>query len=579
MVVVTSIVMMVRGRAPDLTLFAAVVVLIVCGVISPASAVSGFGNEGLISVAALCIVGAGLQNTGAIRFIAAVVERPGISLRGALLRICAPISAASAFLNNTPLVAVMTPTLIEIGKRQKVSPSKLLMPMCFATTLGGTLTIIGTSTNLVVLGLVDAAAPTNPALRTIGFFELAWIGLPLALVGVCYLLLAAPLLIPDRVPVIEPLTDPREYTARLGVARGGPLEGRTIAEAGLRRLEGLFVVAIERSDESIAAPGPSHTLRGGDFLVFAGAVEQIVHLRSVAGLVSEIEAKEPALRRGRRMLEAVVSNSFPGIGQSIRGFGFRSRYDAAVIAVARNGQRISGRIGDIVLQSGDTLLLETGEHFLAQHRNSRDFFLISPLATQARRPHRAGIAAGILLLMIVAATVTGSMLAPALAAAIAMVVTGCLRGSDARSAIDIPIVIVIGSGLALSQAVSSSGLGQMLGKLIVEIGAGSPLASLACVYLGTALLTAFVSNAAAAAIMFPLALGTAAHSQSDPMAFVFAVMFAASAVFSTPVGYQTNLMVYGPGGYRFSDFVRFGLPLNLLAFLVTMIGLAWQFNL
>lgn len=579
LVIIVAVVMMVRGRAPDLTLFCGLVLLVVTGVLGATEAVRGFGNEGLISVAALYVVAAGIHNTGTIRWFASLILKPGLSVRGALVRTCVPVAGASAFLNNTPIVAVLTPVLIDFAKRSRISPSKLLMPMCFATTLGGTITIIGTSTNLVMLGLVESAMPTNPGLRSIGFFEIAWIGIPLAIAGLIYLTCAAVRMIPDRVAVIEPQTDPREYTARLAVAKGGPLEGRTIGEAGLRRLEGLFLVAIERSGESISAPGPAHTLRGHDFLVFAGAVEQIVHLRSLPGLVSEIEAKEASAKRGHTMVEAVVSNSFPGLGQSIREFGFRSRYDAAVIAVARNGERITGRIGDIVLQSGDTLLVECGPSFLAQHRNSRDFFLISGLDAPRLRPNRAGIALGILLLMVIAAGFTGTMLAPALAAAIAMVATGCLRGSDARGAIDLSILIVIGAGLGISQAVESSGLGQILGRFIVDFGSGSILASLACVYLGTVVLTALISNAAAAAIMFPLALGTATHAQIDPMAMVMAVLFAASADFSTPIGYQTNLMIYGPGGYRFSDFVRFGLPLNAIAFIVTIVGIMWRFNL
>ncbi len=578
-VIVTAVILMVRGRAPDLTLFGGLVMLVIAGVLPASTAIAGFGNEGLVSVAALFVVAAGMQNTGSISWFASMLLRPGLGLRRAIAHSTIPVAAASAFLNNTPIVAVLTPTIIDYAKRSRISPSKLLMPMCFATTLGGTITLIGTSTNLVVFGLVESASAQYPTLRTIGFFEIAWIGIPLAAVGLIYLIVAAPKMIPTRVPVIEPTTDPREYTARLGVAQGGPLDGRSIAEAGLRRLEGLFLVAIERSGESIAAPAPGDKLRGHDFLVFAGAVEHIVQLRAMPGLISEIEAKDPATPRRRVMVEAVVSNSFPGLGQSIRDFGFRAHYDAAVIAVARNGEKITGRIGDIVLRSGDTLLLETVGSFLSQHRKSRDFFLISGIDSPDMRPRRAGIASFILLAMVAAAAFTGNMLAPALAAAGAMVATGCLRGSDARGSIDLSVLVVIGAGLGISHAVESSGLGAFVGTLIVNAGAGSVIASLIAVYVGTTLLTALISNAAAAAIMFPLALGTASHGHVDPMPFVFAVLFAASASFSTPIGYQTNLMIYGPGGYKFGDFVRFGLPLNAIALVITIIGLMWQFNL
>lgn len=583
-VLVTAVILMVRGRAPDIALLCGLVVVMLAGVIDAGTAIRGFGNEGLLTVAALFVVAAGMQNTGTIRWLASLLLRSGSGIRSTLANLCIPTAFVSAFLNNTPIVAVLTPATIDFAKRQRYSPSKLLMPLCFATTLGGTLTLIGTSTNLVVAGLVESAINTaGPdklnGLHAIGFFEITPIGLPLAIIGIAYLIFAAPKLLPQRIPVIEPLSDPRQYTARLEVAAGGPLDGRTIAEAKLRRLDGLFLVEIQRTGDSISAPGPDQRLRGNDTLVFAGAVEQIVTLRSTPGLNPDGEKKTSTNSRGRLMIEAVISNSFPGLKSSIREFGFRARYDAAVIAVARNGERVTGRIGDIILQVGDTLLLEANESFLARNRSSRDFFLVSGLPSSDLRPQRAILALSILIAMIGAATYSGNMLAPALAAAVAMVVCGCLRAADARASIDISILLVIGAGLGLSNAVEASGLGASLGQFILGLGAGSVLASLAAVYLVTVILTSLISNAAAAAIVFPLALATATQAHTDPMPFVLAVLFAASAAFATPIGYQTNLMIYGPGGYRFSDFVRFGLPLNIIAFIITISLLAWQYGL
>lgn len=583
-VLVTAVILMVRGRAPDIALLCGLVVVMLAGVIDAGTAIRGFGNEGLLTVAALFVVAAGMQNTGTIRWLASLLLRSGSGIRSTLANLCIPTAFVSAFLNNTPIVAVLTPATIDFAKRQRYSPSKLLMPLCFATTLGGTLTLIGTSTNLVVAGLVESAINTaGPdklnGLHAIGFFEITPIGLPLAIIGIAYLIFAAPKLLPQRIPVIEPLSDPRQYTARLEVAAGGPLDGRTIAEAKLRRLDGLFLVEIQRTGDSISAPGPDQRLRGNDTLVFAGAVEQIVTLRSTPGLNPDGEKKTSTNSRGRLMIEAVISNSFPGLKSSIREFGFRARYDAAVIAVARNGERVTGRIGDIILQVGDTLLLEANESFLARNRSSRDFFLVSGLPSSDLRPQRAILALSILIAMIGAATYSGNMLAPALAAAVAMVVCGCLRAADARASIDISILLVIGAGLGLSNAVEASGLGASLGQFILGLGAGSVLASLAAVYLVTAILTNLISNAAAAAIVFPLALATATQAHTDPMPFVLAVLFAASAAFATPIGYQTNLMIYGPGGYRFSDFVRFGFTLNIIAFIITISLLAWQYGL
>lgn len=583
-VLVTAVILMVRGRAPDIALLCGLVVVMLAGVIDAGTAIRGFGNEGLLTVAALFVVAAGMQNTGTIRWLASLLLRSGSGIRSTLANLCIPTAFVSAFLNNTPIVAVLTPATIDFAKRQRYSPSKLLMPLCFATTLGGTLTLIGTSTNLVVAGLVESAVNTAApdklnGLHAIGFFEITRIGLPLAIIGIAYLIFAAPKFLPQRIPVIEPLSDPRQYTARLEVAAGGPLDGRTIAEAKLRRLDGLFLVEIQRTGDSISAPGPDQRLRGNDTLVFAGAVEQIVALCSTPGLKPDGEKKTSTNSRSRLMIEAVISNSFPGLKRSIREFGFRARYDAAVIAVARNGERVTGRIGDIILQVGDTLLLEANESFLARNRSSRDFFLVSGLPSSDLRPQRAILALSILIAMIGAATYSGNMLAPALAAAVAMVVCGCLRAADARASIDISILLVIGAGLGLSNAVEASGLGASLGQFILGLGAGSVLASLAAVYLVTVILTSLISNAAAAAIVFPLALATATQAHTDPMPFVLAVLFAASAAFATPIGYQTNLMIYGPGGYRFSDFVRYGLPLNVIAFVTTITMLVWQYGL
>ena len=578
--IATAVGLLVRGRAPDMALLGALVMLVLFGVIDAGDAVAGFGNEGLLTVAALFIVAQGLQNTGTIRVLAGFVLRPSASMRAMIANLCVTSAGVSAFLNNTPLVAILTPASIEFAKRQRLSPSRLLLPLCFATTLGGTLTLIGTSTNLVVAGLVEADTKAGTAgLKPIGFFDFTTIGIVVAVAGIAYLIIAAPLLIPERVGVLEPSADARQYTARLTVSTGGAIDGKSITAAGLRRLSGLFLVEIERGGESIAAPGPDQVLHGGDHLVFAGAVEEVAALRSISGLTALEDNGAPVARRGTRLVEAVVSNSFPGLNQSIRDFGFRARYDAAVIAVARDGKRVAGRIGDIVLETGDTLLIETNDAFLERNRASRDFYLVSGISGGESRPERAGIALIITILMIAAATATGNMLAPALVAAIAMVLTGCLRASDARSSIDLSILLVIGAGIGLSKAVESTGLGSTIGGFIVGMGDGSVIASLVWVYIATALLTNLISNAAAAAIVYPLAIGTALQANADPTPFVYAVLFAASAAFATPFAYQTNLMVYGPGGYRFSDFLRFGLPLNVIALFVTIAALVWKFNL
>lgn len=578
---------LVAGVAADLAMLGALVLLWLSGVLTSTQAVSGFANEGMLSVAALYVVAAGLQQTGAVRWVAGGMLRPAASPRAALLRMCPPIALLSAFLNNTPIVAFMIPVVQDWAKRSRIPASKLLIPLSYATILGGTITLIGTSTNLVVQGLVTQtlAGQQPPAgLRSIGFFELAVVGLPLAAAGLAYVVMLGPRLLPARQPVITTdADDARKYTVSARVTPGGALEGRTIAQAGLRHLEGLFVVEIVRRGDAIPAPAPTDVLQGDDRLVFAGVVESVAELRQMRGLelddadhgVAAAATAPKAAARGNRLVEAVVSDTFPGLEQSIRDFGFRRRYDAAVIAVARNGQRVTGRLGDVVLQPGDTLLLDADPSFLDRNRSSRDFFLVGELATALpARTDRAWIAVLILVLMVAAATWTGQMLLPAFAAAAGMILLRCLSVSEARASLDLSTLLVIAASLGLSRAIEGTGLGSAIGGGIVHGAGGHPVASLAAVYGATMLFTAFASNSAAAAIMFPIALGAAASSGGSPMPYVLAVLFAASADFATPIGYQTNLMVSGPGSYRFTDYLRFGTPLNVVAWVVTVLALS-----
>ncbi len=580
--VVLVVAALIAGVSADFAMLAGAVILAVVGIITPAQAASGFANEGMLTIAALYVVVAGLQSTAAIRRLTGSVFKPTTSERWAMVRLCFPVAAVSAFLNNTPIVAVLIPVVTEWAKRCRIPVSRLLLPLSYATILGGTVTLIGTSTNLVVLGLINDSLRTgtpHPGLRAIGFFELAWVGLPLVLIGVAFIIVFAPLLLPVRTPVIDVDADARHYTARLRVLPGGPLIGRGIEEAGLRGLPGLFLVEIERGADRIPAPGPDTTLRDNDVIVFAGVVEMVKELIGTRGLAAA-DTPSSAPAKGRMLVEAVVSTSFPGLGQSIRDMGFRGLYDAAVVAVARDGKRVEGRIGDVVLEPGDTLLIESDSGFVARWRDSRDFFLVGRVDGGETPSHeRAWIAIAIMLAMVGFATWRGDMLGAAALAAGAMLVFRCVTPSQARASLDLSTLVTIAASLGISKAVESSGLGRMVGETFVSAAGGHAIATVAATYLATMLFTAFVSNGAAAAIMFPIALGAAHSIGGDPMPYVMAILFAASADFATPIGYQTNLMVYGPGGYRFTDYLRFGVPLNLIACTTTTVGLAIVYGL
>ncbi len=547
--------------------------------VTPEVAVAGFGNSALVTVGLLFVVVAGLVHTGAVALITEPLLGRPRRLFTAQFRLLLPVATLSAFLNNTPIVALFLPVVHDLAKRTRLAPSRLFLPLSYASILGGTCTLIGTSTNLVVDGLMRREGD----LPTLALSDLAWVGLPAAALGLGYILLFSRRLLPDTAPAVSAADDPRRYTVEVTVDRDGPLVGRSIEQAGLRHLPGLYLADIERAGQSLPAVAPSETLRSDDVLVFVGVVESVVDLHRLRGLSpAEPEVRKLEAPRSQRCLvEAVVSGECPLVGRSIRAGGFRAEYNAAVIAAARGGRRLQGKIGDIVLKPGDTLLLETHPNFLDRQRNARDFYLVSRVEDSTPRRHgHAGIALCILGAMVtLAATGLLEMLNAALLAAGAMLLSGCVSGAQAKQSVDWNVLLVIGAALGLGQAFGNSGAaGQLAGGLIGFAG-GEPWLVLLAVFAVTSLCTELITNNAAAVLVFPIAQAAAETLGVSFMPFAITLMIAASAAFSTPLGYQTNLMVYGPGGYRFGGYLRFGLPLNLLVMTVT-VGIAplvWPF--
>ncbi|MEX2671977.1 MAG: SLC13 family permease [Phycisphaeraceae bacterium] len=575
-------------RAPDVVLLAGLTVLLVTGTLSAEEALAGFSNQGMITVAVLFVVVTGMRETGAMTILTnTMLGRPN-SLRAAQARIMIPAATMSAFLNNTPIVAMMLPVIGDWGRKHRISVSKLLIPLSYAAILGGTCTLIGTSTNLVVNGLVlDYIGETQPDPRFVhglGMFEIAWVGVPAAIIGIGYmLLLGSTNLLRERKPVIDQLDDPREYTVEMVVEPGSPLVGKSIEEAGLRHLPGMYLVEIDRGDRILAVVSPQEKLHADDRLVFVGVVESVVDLQRIRGLTPATNQvfKLDQPRHNRCLLEAVVSNTCPLIGKSIREGRFRTTYNAAVIAVARNGQRINKKIGDIVLRPGDTLLLEAGESFAKQQRNSRDFYLVSRVDDSTPPRHeRAYIALAILGAMVISVTsglltiLTAAMLAGGL-----MLITRCCTASEARRNVDWQVLLVIGAAFGIGRAMDTSGAAGAIAASLIGFAGENPWLVLIIVYGVTMLFTELITNNAAAVLVFPIALSTARELEVSFMPFVIAIMVAASVSLITPIGYQTNLMVYGPGGYRFSDYTRIGLPLSLIlwAVTVTLAPIIWPF--
>jgi len=567
--------------APDLVLMGALISLGVTGILTPRETFSGFANPAVAMVGVLFMLSAAMRETGALDMTLGRFLARSRDAMGGTIRITFPVAALSGFLNNTPIVAMMTPAVIDWARRWQLQPSRFLIPLSYASILGGTLTLIGTSNNLIVKGLVDDAG-----MPTLGFFELMPVGLPVAACGLAYLVFVAPRLLPHREQHQEIASDQRrEYVATMVVRPDCVLVGQTIEGAGLRHLPGLFLFEIDRRGRILTPIGPEETIEADDRLVFAGVVATIVDLQRIRGLVPLVEESDETSDPGRyrhRLVEAVVSASSPLVGRSIRDSNFRSTYDAAVIAVHRNAERVPGKIGGIVLQPGDTLLMQCAPEFIQRHRNSPDFYLASELpGSEKPRFDRAWVALAVLAGLVV--VVSTGMVPITLGGFVAvglLLAARCITPAKARQSVEWGVLIVIACGLGIAAAMQKTGAAAAVAHLLVSVFRDlGPLGTLFIIYLLCMVLAEFLNHSAAVAIMFPIAVATANQIGVDPRPFVIVVAIACTCCFASPIAYQTHLIVYGAGGYRFSDFVRVGLPLNAVCLAVAMfvIPRVWSF--
>jgi di/tricarboxylate transporter len=572
---------LIRDLPTDMLFVGAVVLLAVLRVITPEEAFGGFANSGMLTVAALFIVAAALREAGVMEFVGERFLGHIETESKALLAMALVLIPSAMVLNNTPKVAMLVPVLLAWCRKRRISPSRLLMPLSFLSILGGTCSLIGTSTNLVVQGLL-----IKSKLSPMSMFEIGWVGLPCALLGATYLLTVGRRLLPDRKELIEQLEETRrEYLVEMQVQPGCRLVGKTVGAAGLRHLPGLFLIEIDREGQVIGPVGPDETILAHDRLVFTGIVGTIVDLEKIPGLVPAVDARyevSPVKQRGRTLCEAVISPSSPLVGQTVRDADFRALYDAAVVAVHRNGARLTNKVGDIELYAGDTLLLQVGADFTRAFRNNPDFYLISDVEDSRPVRHDRFWPATIIFLAMIAAFVSGKVdiMLAAFVAAGAMVASRCISPADARKSIDWPVLLAIGASFGMGKALEVSGVARLFAEQLVLITRPwGPTATLAAIYLGTMLLNELISNNAAAALAFPFCLESARLLGVNQRPFIMAITVAASYAFASPIGYQTHMMVFGPGGYRFTDFVKVGMPLNLLMMTaaVILIPLLWPF--
>ncbi len=563
----------------DLILFGGLALLVIAGIVPTDLALEGFSNEGMLTVAALYVVAAGLKETGAIQYVVQRVMGNAKTVRAAQLRIMSPVMVMSAFFNNTPIVAAFIPALEKWSRKAQIPVSKLLIPLSYAAILGGTCTLIGTSTNLILNGLLIEEAST----RSLGLFEPALIGIPCAVAGFLYLYFLGDRMLPNRSSGYESFENTREYTIELLVEEGSTLAGKTIEDAGLRNLPQLFLAEIIREERSIPAVGPYEKLKEGDRLIFTGLVDSIVDIQQIPGLklATDQVFKLDSPRGERTLLEAVVSPTNPVNGRSIREGAFRDRYNAVVLAVSRRGERIKEKVGDIVLQNGDTLLLEAHPKFMRQYRNSNDFYLISPIQDSTPVTYERSWISTFMLIGMVVLAGAGilSMLQAAFLAAAGMIMTRCTRYTIALESIDWRVLIAIASSLGLGASLEYTGAASTFATGMLTFSKSNPVMALALTYICTWLLTEMITNNAAAVLVFPVALSIAMEMGIDFMPFAIIIIMGASASFSTPIGYQTNLMIFGPGGYRYTDYLKIGLPLNLIVgfMAVSLVPYMWEF--
>ncbi|RXI96153.1 SLC13 family permease [Anaerobacillus alkaliphilus] len=557
---------------PDFIVFFALAILIISGVLSPTDALKGFSNEGMLTVALLFIVAGAVKQSGVLNQVIAKSLGSGRSPRKSLLQMMFPLAGLSAFLNNTPIVVMFTPVVRKWCEEKGVSPSKFLIPLSYATIFGGTLTLIGTSTNLVIHGFM-----LEQGLTGFSMFQLAIVSLPAGLVGIIYMATIGYKLLPERKTSEQSFEESsREYLAEAFVERNSPLSGKTIEEAGLRRLSGLYLIEVIRDGERFASIPSYFKLNEDDKLIFTGVLSTIVELQNIKGLrvSTGTSLKLEDLQNGSATLvEAVISHQSSLVQKTVKESKFRSNYGAGVVAVHRNDERINDKMGDIKLKPGDTLLLLSNKDFSNRWSSSRDFYIISPITETDVIDPRKSITALLTLVMMISLAAFNilPMFKAALLAVILLFITKTITFVGAKRYIQFDVLLLIASAIGIGIALEQSGAAELIASYFIQISKGAGIiGAVIVVYFLTTVFTEVITNNAAAVLMVPISLSIATQLSVDPMAFFVAIAIAASASFATPIGYQCNLIVYGPGGYRFSDYMKIGIPLNILYLIVTV---------
>lgn len=552
--------------APDVIALAALVIVVALGALNADAVVGLFSNSAPITIGAMFVLSASLERTGVMDWLARVFSHlAGKSLLRAIAVLALIVIPLSALANNTPVVVVFLPILMSYSRESGVPASKLLIPLSFLAILGGTTTLLGTSTNILTAGLAaDLGQPP------FGIFEITGMGLIYAAVGSVYLMLAGPKLLPDR-PTLSSLLsseDTRSFCSQAVVAPESSLVGKRLPETDFGKSRTIRVFEVIRRGRRVHdVPIDELVLAGGDVIILKGSARDVAAIKETGDL--SFDKKSEAANDGEvRLVEAIIGPHSPMLGRTIRNLGLRRRYGVVAAALHRRGQNLLERFQDIPLEFGDTVLFEGPENNLARLRDEDDFLSLNETTQKPLRKSKAPIAlACILGVVVLSAMGIVPIVTAAISAAVIVVLTKCIEPDEAYASIDWPILFMIIGMLGLGKALESTGGAKWVADHLASgLGPMGPLVLLAEVYLLASILTEIVTNNAVAIIMTPIVINIAAALDVNARPFIIAVMFAASASFCTPIGYQTNTYVFGAGGYKFSDFPRIGVPLNLLLF-------------
>lgn len=595
-VVVGLIVLMIVALAkemlrPGLVLFTAASIMMAVGIISAQETVSGFANIGMLTVAVLFLVSEGVRQTGALnKFAHFFLPRRRGRIPFMLPRVMLPAAFLSAFLNNTPIVIIFGPLIKKWAEKLNLSSQKFLIPLSYATIFGGMCTLIGTSTNLVVHGLM-----IENGMNGFSMFELGKIGVPVLVFGTLYVAIFGNWLLPGKkIKFNTPTRDFKEYFYDLIVPKGSSLIGLEVKTGRIKELKNLILHSVERDGVVLKPNGDVIVIQENDILLVAGksdSLNQIIAFDSVK-LRGIDELKGIIPKSELRQYEAVIAPRFPGIGQTISDFDFVEHYKATVLAIHRNGERLTSNLGHLKLKPGDSLVLLTDDKFIRNWGESKIFYLTSYIGehSSSNGNLKRWLALIILLLMIAGATFGKYIYTPrdisfdmfyfAALAAILMVWFKVLPAQQYTKVVSWDILITIAMSLAISKAMQNSGAADALARTTINFSKSfGPIGVLAAVYLITTIFTEIITNNAAAALVFPIALSASMQMEIDPKPLFVAIAVAASASFSTPIGYQTNLIVQGIGNYKFNDYLKIGLPLNVISFIITLVVVpyVWHF--